>query len=352
MECNSLRTFYTMKPEHLFEQLINKQHLDPTTMQEVILQCISGQLTDTQIAVFLALMRSKGETAEELATAAMVMQRMAHVIDLGPDVIDIVGTGGDGKNTFNVSTAASFVIAASGIPVAKHGNRSVSSRSGSADLLQEAGFVLELSDEQVMQCIAQCNIVFLFGPHYHAALAHAKDARRQLGIRTLFNLLGPLVNPACVKKQVVGVYQSKWLRPLAHVLVSLGSERALVLSSEDGLDEVSIAAPTEVIEYKNGAFHQWMIEPQNYKIHYTSLDDIIIDGPQQSLKLILSVLSGELGAARDMVILNAATGIYCAHDELTFESALKKAAEAIDSGRANACFQKLQLLTQTLGSGK
>ena len=306
-----------MKPSLLFEQLIAKQDLTSVQMQEVIHSCMTGQLNDLQIATFLALMRMKGETINELTAAAEVMRQLAHSIDLGTNLIDIVGTGGDGKNTFNVSTTCSFVVAATGIPVAKHGNRSVSSRSGSADLLEQAGFVLNLSDVQMQTCIRQCNLAFLFAPHYHPAMQHARTARQQLGIRTLFNLLDPLINPARVKKQVVGVFSNSWLKPLATVLANLGSEHALVVSSQDGLDEISIAAPTEIVEYKSGTFKEWLLFPEEYGIKHQSLDPIIVDSPEHSLELINAVLSGHKGAARDIVLLNSAAAIYCANDNLS-----------------------------------
>ena len=337
-----------MKHTLLFEHLVAKRNLNHEQMHEVIYACMSGQYSETQIAVFLALMRMKGETTEELIAAADVMQQLAHSIELGKNLIDIVGTGGDGKNTFNVSTACGFVVAAAGIPVAKHGNRSVSSRSGSADLLEHAGFILSLTDQQIKACIQQCGLAFLFAPHYHPAMHYARMARQQLGIRTLFNLLGPLINPARVKRQVVGVFSTHWQKPLARVLVHLGSERALVVSSHDGLDEISIAAPTEVVEYREKTFHHWTIYPGDYDMQHHSLNDVIINSPDQSLALIQAVFSGKKGAARDIVLLNSAAAIYCANEHLPFERALEQAKIAIDSGKANQCFTQLCQLTQTL----
>lgn len=337
-----------MKPNLLFEQLIAKRDLNPNQMQDVIHSCMTGEFNDVQIATFLALMRMKGETSPELTAAAEVMRKFAHSIDLGAHLVDIVGTGGDGKNTFNVSTACSFVVAAAGVPVAKHGNRSVSSKSGSADLLEQAGLVLNLSDTQMQRCIKECNLAFLFAPHYHPAMQHARTARQHLGIRTLFNLLGPLVNPAGVKRQVVGVFAKSWLKPLATVLANLGSTRALVVSSQDGLDEISIAAPTDIVEYKEGLFKEWVINPADYGIEHQSLDAISVESPKQSLDIILSVFSGSSGAARDMVLLNSAAAIYCANDSLAFADALKQAEDAIDSGKTLARFNELRLLTQNL----
>lgn len=337
-----------MKPNLLFEHLIAKRDLNSEQMHDVIHACMSGVYNDLQIATFLALMRMKGETTQELTAAAQVMQQLAHSINLGSHLVDIVGTGGDGKNTFNVSTACSFVVAATGISVAKHGNRSVSSKSGSADLLEQAGFTLNLSDQQIKTCMQQCNLAFLFAPSYHPAMQHARAARQQLGIRTLFNLLGPLINPAQVKRQVVGVFSTAWQKPLATVLANLGSERALVVSSQDGMDEISIAAPTHVVEYKNGSLTQWTINPTDYGINYYSLDEIIVDSPSHSLEIIQSVFSGKSGAARDMVLLNSAAAIYCAHEDLSLAQAIEQAQKAIDSGQAALCFDQLRQLTQTL----
>ena len=337
-----------MKPNLLFEHLIAKQNLTSEQMQEVIHACMSGQFNDLQIATFLALMRMKGETVDELTAAAQAMEKLAHRVELGSQLMDIVGTGGDKKNTFNVSTACSFVVAASGQAVAKHGNRSVSSTSGSADLLEQAGFVLNLSDTDLQTCVKECNLAFLFAPHYHPAMQYAREARKQLGIRTLFNLLGPLINPAGVKKQVVGVFSKAWLKPLANVLASLGSERALVLSSEDGLDEISIAAHTEIVEYKNGVYTTWYVKPEDYGLLHESLDDIIVDSPEQSLKLIEALFAGKAGAARDIVLLNSAAAIYCANDDLSFNAAIEKAKSTIDNGKAAQCFARLRLLTQSL----
>lgn len=317
-------------------------------MQEVLSACFSGQMSDAQIASFLVLMRSKGESVDELTTAAKVMQELAHTIQLGPKLIDIVGTGGDGKNTFNVSTAASFVVAASGIAVAKHGNRSVSSASGSADVLEQAGFVLQLSDEQLQTCISTCNLAFLFAPHYHPAMKYARQARQELGIRTFFNLLGPLINPARVQRQVVGVFSKQWLQPLVQVLIHLGSERCLVINAQDGLDEISIAAPTDVVEYHKGQLSTWVIHPEQYGLKHGNITKLIVDSPAQSLQCIQSVLRGELGPARDMVLLNSAAALYCADAALSFGSAIDLAKTTIDEGKAQNCFNTLKELTQTL----
>lgn len=337
-----------MTPKKIFEQLFAKKNLSTKQMQAVMHHCMDGQWTDVHIASFLALMRMKGETTKELIAAATVLRQLARPVRFDTQAIDIVGTGGDGKNTFNVSTACSFVVAAAGVPVAKHGNRSVSSHSGSADLLEQAGFILNLSEQQLRICMQECHLAFLFAPHFHPAMQQVRQARQQLGVRTLFNLLGPLINPAEIKQQVVGVFSTAWLKPLATVLAHLGSTRALVLSADDGLDEISIAAPTQILEYHHGMYTPWTIDPKRYGIKHRSLDEICVHSAAQSLELIESVFAGIKGAAYDMVALNAAMALYCAQPEKTFGAALKQAQAALDSGKAAALFAKLRTLTQTL----
>lgn len=337
-----------MKAKPLFEHLIAKKDLNAEQMQEVLHACVSGQFSDVQTATFLALMRAKGESIEELTAGARLLQQLAHPLDLGSHLIDIVGTGGDGKNSFNVSTAASFVVASLGIPVAKHGNRASSSKSGSADVLEQAGFRLNLNEKQLQTCIRECHLAFLFAPHYHPVMKQVHAAREALGIRTFFNVLGPLINPAQVKRQVVGVFSKDYLKPLAMVLSQLGRERFLVLSSEDGLDEISISAPTSVVEYQQGKFSEWQIRPKEHGLWHASLEETLVASPKESLALIQSVLAKEASSARDMVVLNAAAAIYCAYENLSFANAIEKAKRAIDCNDARRCFDTLLLLHQTL----
>lgn len=336
-----------MNTNKLFEQLIASENLSATQTREFMRACMGGELNDVQIAVFLSLMRMKGETIDELTAAASVMLELAHPIVLGDDLIDIVGTGGDGKNTFNVSTISSFVASAAGAKVAKHGNRSVSSHSGSADLLLQAGFELQLNDEQLKACMEQCGVSFLFAPHFHQAMQHARQARQQLGIRSFFNLLGPLVNPARVKKQVVGVYAKHLQEPVVQVLANLGSHHALVINSQDGMDEISISAITDVVEYKEGQYISWSINPRDYNCFHPSIDPIVVSSPAESLMLAESVFNGQTGPARDIVLLNTAAALYCADEQLDFSEAVEKAKTAIDSGEAKQRFMQLKELTQT-----
>lgn len=336
-----------MNPSKIFDQLIAKNDLNAVDMSAIMNACMSGELSDTQIAVFLALMRMKGETLEELTIAANILKECARPINLGSGLIDIVGTGGDGKHTFNISTLSSIIAAAAGARVAKHGSNSVSSRSGSSDLLLEAGLKLDLTNEQLKQCLLETNICFLYAPHFHQAMHHVRAARQQLGIRSFFNLLGPLINPANVTKHVVGVFDQRWQRPIAQVLAQMGSEHALVVSSQDGMDEVSIAATTDVIEYHQGEFTTWSINPKHYGCYHSTIHGLVVDSPRESLRLIRSVLSGDKNPARDIALLNTAIALYCAELCSSYEQGIELAAATIDSGKANACFEQLLTFSQS-----
>lgn len=328
--------------KNLLEQVIQGQSLQAFQMQEWMQTCLRGNLENSEIAAFIVALRMKGETSEELSTAAKVMLDFSRYIDLGENCVDIVGTGGDGKNTFNVSTAAAFVAAGAGVKIAKHGNFSVSSSSGSANVLEIAGIPLQASDSQLQNCLQHAGLCFLFAPAFHPAMRNTREARQQLGIRSFFNLLGPLINPARVKRQVVGVFPQKWQEILARVLKNLGSERALILSSEDGLDEISIAAPTTIIELKQGELTKWTINPADYHLSHPGLQAIMVDSPEQSHQLIQQVLQGKKGPARDIVVLNSAAAIYCADLAADFSSAIEKSKTAIDEGSALHCFDQLK----------
>lgn len=336
-----------MKINILLEQLIKRQDLSKDEMRLLMQACMKGELNEAEMASFLVLMRAKGETVGELSTAAKVMLKLAEPLYLGNNLIDIVGTGGDAKNIFNVSTISAFVAAGAGAKVAKHGGNSVSGRSGSADLLLKAGFELLLSNEQFVSCMNRFNLCFLFAPHFHKAMLHAKKVRQQLGIRTFFNFLGPLINPAKPSKQIVGVFSNQWLKPIAEVLKELGSERAMIINSKDGLDEVSVCAPTEVVEYYQGQYHHWQIDPKTYGCFHANLDSLIINSPEDSLALGLQVLQGEKGAARDIILLNAGLAIYCANLKPNLEEAIQAAALAIDSQKALNLFNQLQQFTHS-----
>jgi anthranilate phosphoribosyltransferase len=263
------------------------------------------------------------------------------------NLIDIVGTGGDGAATFNISTAVAFVVAAAGGHVAKHGNRSISSPSGSADMIEQAGINLNLTPDKIQQCIEQIGIGFLFAPQHHPALQHAKQARKELGIRTFLNLLGPLTNPANATSLVVGVFAPKWLEVLAKVLINLGCQHAAIVHSEDGLDEISIAAPTQVAEVKSGKIYQYHITPEQYGFRRQSLDPIRVQSPAQSLNIVQSVLNDFKGPALDIVLLNAGMALYVAEMVNSIDEGIGKAKEVIASGKALEKLQQLAAFSHT-----
>lgn len=338
-----------MKLSNIFESLIEKTDLTFKEMQDVIETCIHDPtISDAEIGAFLALMRAKGESIPELTAAAKTMQAQMHLIDLGPNLIDLAGTGGDGRHTFNISTLSSIVAAAAGAKVAKHGNRSVSSSSGSADVLLEAGFNIELSDDALKACLKANNICFLFAPRFNQAANRVKTIRSQLGIKTLFNLLGPVLNPAQVKKQIVGVYDREWQEKLLQVFINLGSERIIILHAEDGLDEISIASPTLLLEYNRGKQWSWTINPKDFNCAHSDLKGLMVESPKESLALFESVLDGHLGAPRDSVLLNTGLALYCAEVVHTFEAGILLAQQTIDSGAAKQRFLQFRDFTKTL----
>ncbi len=306
-------------------------------MQAVMRQIMTGGATPTQIGGFLVGMRAKGETVEEISAAARVMRELAMRVKADPThLVDTCGTGGDNRRLFNVSTASAFVVAAAGGRVAKHGNRSMSSKSGSADLLEAMGVPLETAPEQVAASIDQVGIGFMFAPAHHPAARFAAAPRRELGTRTLFNLLGPLTNPANAPHQLLGVFAERWVEPLANVLKSLGSSHVLVVHSEDGLDEVSLAAPTLVSELKGGKVTNYRIQPEDFSIPRQALDGLEVDGPQESIAMMELALSGKPGPARDMLALNAGAAIYAADVTESLKDGVALAQKVLADGAAKA----------------
>lgn len=325
--------------------LIEGRSLTREQMVAVMREIMTGGCTDAQIAGFLVALRMKGETVDEIAGGAAVMRELMTPVEAGGEhLVDIVGTGGDGAGIFNVSTASSFVAAAAGAQVAKHGNRSVSSNSGAADLLEAAGVQLDLDAGQVARCIEGVGVGFMFAPNHHIAMKYAIGPRKELGARTLFNLLGPLTNPAGVKNQLLGVFSQHWLRPIAETLRGLGSDHVLVVHSADGLDEISIAAETTVVELKQGEISEYTIAPEQFGIERSSLDTVKVSGPQESLRLILGLLKGEEGPAADMVALNAGAAIYAANVADSLQQGVSMAQDILASG---AGAEKLNELAQT-----
>ncbi len=330
------------------EKLLQHQNLTSAEMREVMQFFMRGEANDAQMAGFLCALRSKGETIDEITAAAEVMRELATPIEIsGKHVVDTCGTGGDGANTFNISTTSAFVVAAAGGKVAKHGNRSVSSCCGSADVLELAGVDLNLKPEQVAQCVAELGIGFLFAQNYHGAMKHTREVRKNLGVRTMFNFLGTLSNPAKVKNQLIGVFDKKWVEPLAHVFKKLGSEHVLVVSAEDCLDEISIACETHVAELKNGDVFCYKISPEQFGLSRANLENIAITTAEDSLKIMKSVLNNESSAAKDIVLLNAGAAIYTANLTDSLESGIAKANEVIANGAANQKFQDFVAYTKT-----
>ncbi|RRJ83380.1 anthranilate phosphoribosyltransferase [Aestuariirhabdus litorea] len=324
------------------------EHLDLSReeMEAVMTQIMTGQCTDAQIAAFLIALRMKSESIEEITGAAKVMRELATpvVVNARP-LVDIVGTGGDGANLFNVSTAASFVVAAAGGHVAKHGNRAVSSSSGSADVLEAAGIELGMSPDQVGRAVEQIGVGFMFAPAHHGAMKHAIGVRRELGLRTIFNILGPMTNPAGVKRQLIGVFSKKLCRPMAEVLKQLGSEHILVVHAEDGLDEISLATATHVAELKDGKVSEYSITPEALGIESRSLIGLEVSTAVESLDLIKEALGKEpgknAGKAADIIALNAGAAIYVAGLSSTLADGVAMAQDAIASGLALAKISEL-----------
>jgi anthranilate phosphoribosyltransferase len=324
-----------------------RQDLSAEEMAQVMRTIMTGEATPAQIGAFLIGLRMKGETVTEIAAAARVMRELATAVPArGPHLVDTCGTGGDGAHTFNISTTAAFVAAAAGGKVAKHGNRSVSSKSGSADVLEAAGVNLDLHPEQVAECIEQVGVGFMFAPRHHGAMKHAIGPRREMGVRTLFNLLGPLTNPAGAPNQVLGVFGRAWVEPLAHVLAELGSEHVLVVHAEEGLDEIGIASATFVAELDHGEVRSYSLAPEELGLRRGRPEELSVDSVDASLERMRAVLDDIPGAPRDVVALNAGAAIYAAGLTSSLEQGLRLAQELIASGAARAKLEALVEFTR------
>ncbi len=339
-----------MTMQKAIQTVVDRIDLTDAEMTQVMELIMTGEATPAQIGGFLIGLRMKGETVEEVAAAAAVMRDLATRVEVADreHLVDIVGTGGDGMKTFNVSTTSCFVLAAAGGRVAKHGNRSVSSASGSADVLEAAGVRLDLGPEQVARCIEEVGVGFMFAPMHHAAMKHAIGPRREMGVRTIFNVLGPLTNPAGAPNQLLGVFSDHWVRPLAEALQRLGSRHVMVVHSEDGMDEISIAAPTRVAELKDGAIREYTIAPEDFGLARGRIEDIRVEDAGQSLRMMLQVLDGVPGPARDIVQLNAGAAIYIAGLAPDLAAGVARAGEVIDSGAARAKLDALVELSRRL----
>jgi len=302
-------------------------------MSEVMRSIMTGETTPAQIGGFLIGMRMKGETVEEIAAATQIMRELVTPVSFDSQyVVDIVGTGGDGMSTFNISTASALVVAAAGGKVAKHGNRSVSSQSGSADALEALGVNINLKPEQVAECVNQIGIGFMFAPLHHSAMKHAIGPRREMGVRTLFNLLGPLTNPAGAPNQVIGVFSKTWVEPVAQVLKRLGSEHVLVVHSEDGLDEISLSAPTYVAELNNGVITTYTLTPEDLGLNRAALSDIQVNSVADSVAMLRDVLDNQNTPARDIVALNAGAAIYAAGLTASLAEGITQAQTVLSQG--------------------
>lgn len=344
----------TMNIQQALSNITKQIHLTQPQMEEVMRAIMNGEATDAQIGALMMGLRLKGESIDEITAAARVMREFAVKIDVSdlPHLVDIVGTGGDGQNLFNVSTASSFVIAAAGATIAKHGGRGVSSKSGSSDLLEQAGIHLDLSMQQTERCIREIGVGFLFAPNHHKAMKYAAGPRKELGFRSIFNLLGPLTNPAGVKRFVIGVFSTELCRPMAEVLKQLGAEHVMVVHSKDGLDEISLASATYVAELKDGEISEWEILPEAVDIESQTLTGLSVASAAESLALVKDALGkkksdkGEKAAA--MIALNAGAGIYVAGLTKTYKQGVALAHDIIYGGQALEKMSVLSEFTKTL----
>ncbi len=335
-----------MNYSHLLNHLLSGTDLPHDDMRELMQHIMGGQLTPAQIAAVLIALRVKGETVTEIAAAAEVMRELSSkvVVRDNGHLIDTCGTGGDGAQTFNISTASALVAAAAGARVAKHGGRSVSSTCGSADILEKLGVNVNLTPEQVAHCVDSIGVGFMFAPNHHSAMKHAAPVRRELGVRTLFNLLGPLTNPAGAANQVMGVFHRDLADKLARVLQQLGSHHVLVVHGADGMDEISISEPTYIAELRGGAVREYSVHPEQFGLAPAPSDAIRVANADEARAMLLAVLDNRAGVARDIVQLNAGAAVYVAGLSDTLELGVKKAGETIASGAAkNKLAQLIQV---------
>ena len=325
-----------MNISEAIKAVISKQNLNEGEMHDVMNSIMTGQTTDAQIGAFLVGLSMKGETIEEITASAKVMRALATSVELSSNdyLVDTCGTGGDGLGLFNISTASAFVVAAAGGKVAKHGNRSISSKSGSADVLEAAGINLNISPKLISQCIEKIGLGFMFAPAHHSAMKHAIGPRKELAVRTIFNVLGPLTNPAKAPNQIMGVYNKSLVEPIANVLKGLNSRHVMVVHSKDGLDEFSIANSTYVAELKDNNISTYTIHPRDFGLEEGNLDSIKAENAEQSLALINEAFSGKKGVARDIIALNAGAAIYVSGLVSSFDEGVTQANQILSDGSA------------------
>lgn len=343
-----------MSVQRALQKAVERESLTREEMNAAMRDVMTGAATPAQIAGFLVALRMKGESVDELIGGVELMRELVTPVPVHEDfrkhLIDTCGTGGDRAGLFNISTAVAFVVAAAGGHVAKHGNRSVSGTSGSADVLEAAGVKLELAPEAVARCVHRVGVGFIFAPAFHASMKHAISPRREMGVRTIFNLLGPLTNPAGARRQVIGVFHRDWIRTVAQVLKELGSEHVMVVHSEDGLDEISIAARTHFAELRNGQIHSGSLMPTALDMEMGDIGGLKVDGPLQSLALIRAALNNVPGPARDIVVLNAAAALYVAGLADDVRSGVILARETLATGKAAKKLNELAAFSQELGA--
>jgi anthranilate phosphoribosyltransferase len=329
-------------------KLVQGQDLTRAEAQAAMRNLVEGEATPSQIAGFAIALRMKGERAEEIAGLAEVMRSAAIPVDAGADVVDLVGTGGDGAGTFNISTLSALVVASAGGRVAKHGNRSITSACGAADYLEAVGVAIDLPPQAVAHCVQETRFGFMFAPMYHPAMRHAGVPRKEIGVRTVFNILGPLTNPAGARRQLTGVAVAAQGEVLARVLDLLGAEHALIVHSQDGLDEISSSAPTNVYETRRGQFRSYTIEPEQFGLGRASTDEVRGGTVDANVALADRVLDGRSGPPRDVVLLNAGAGLYVAGVTSSIVDGVRRAAEEIDSGRVRQKLRQVAAVSQRL----
>jgi len=333
--------------QQAIQLVLDHKDLSQDEMHHVMQIIMTGEATPSQIGGFLIGLRMKGESVNEITAAAKVMRELSTKVDIkGENLVDTCGTGGDASGSFNISTVSAIVAAAAGAQVAKHGNRSVSSKSGSADVLEQSGVNLNLTPDQVARCINDVGVGFMFAPLHHSAMKHAIGPRKEMAVRTIFNLLGPLTNPASAPNQVLGVFDKQWVEPLAQVLKSLGSNHVMVVNAEDGLDEISIGANTTVAELKNGEVKTYTLNPEDYGFTKSALSSLKAEDSQASLAIIKGVLDNQASAAKDIVVLNSGAAIYVSGLVADYQAGINKAEEVIANGQAKTTWDNLVSTTQ------
>lgn len=326
-------------------KLVNKEDLSKEMAEEVMNEIMSGEASQISMGSYLTALRMKGETIDEITASAKGMRNHCKRLLHDMNVLEIVGTGGDEANTFNISTTTSLLVSAAGIPVAKHGNRSVSSKCGAADVLEALGVNIMMPSEQSAKLLERIGICFMFAQNYHVAMKYVAPVRKELGLRTLFNILGPLSNPAGASMQLLGVYEEALVEPLAKVLNNLGVKRGLVVYGQDGLDEISLSAPTTCCEIRDQKITSYVIEPETFGLKKCTKEDLVGGNPTENAAITRGILMGEKGPKRDAVVMNAAACIYIARDNISFLEAAAMAKECIDSGKAMEQLEKFIALS-------